>query len=140
LFEGLWIGVPALDDRTLAAPVNALEAQEDPLAVWRRYANTVLAERYPALFARCELLVHFQVPDFGCVKRWRSGAEHALRAKLEAIGADTTRVMDDAALARFFDHYERFSLHAMKVMPDLADVVLRLDQEHHLVGSTLPVR
>jgi len=139
LFEGLWIGLPPLDDATLAEPINALEAREDPDAVWRRHANHELRESYPALFAPCELLVHVQVPDFGCVKRWRGGAEHALRARLQAAGANTSRVMDEAALARFFDHYERFTAHAMREMPAVADIVLRLDREHRVVDSTLAV-
>jgi D-glycerate 3-kinase len=134
LFEGLWIGLPALDERTLDVPFNALEAQEDPASVWRRHAARELSEHYPALFAPCELLVHLQVPDFDCVKRWRSGAEHALRARLEAEGADTSRVMDAQALARFFDHYERFTAHAMQAMPGRADIIVRLDDEHRVVN------
>jgi D-glycerate 3-kinase len=90
------------------------------------------------LFAPCALLVHVQVPDFACVKRWRGGAEHALRARLEAAGADTSRVMDEPALARFFDHYERFTEHAMRVMPARADVVLQLDRAHHVVALRGP--
>ncbi|HKU38168.1 MAG TPA: hypothetical protein VJR89_08475 [Polyangiales bacterium] len=137
LFEGLWIGLPPLDDASLAAPVNALEAAEDPRAVWRTYANHALRDAYPALFAPCELLVHFQVPDFACVKRWRSGAEDQLRARLTAAGEDTSRLMDAAALERFFEHYERFSEHAMRVMPERADVILRVDSEHRVFESTL---
>jgi hypothetical protein len=45
--------------------------------------------------------------------------------------------MDDAALSRFFDHYERFSLHAMRVMPALADVVMTVDRNHHIASSSL---
>jgi D-glycerate 3-kinase len=137
LFEGLWVGLPALDEATLREPINELEAREDPRGVWRGYANQQLRDRYPELFAPCETLIHFQVPDFACVKRWRSGAEHALRARLERAAADTSRVMDDAALARFFDHYERFSLHAMRAMPARAAVVLSVDREHRVVDSTL---
>lgn len=137
LFEGLWIGLPPLDDAELREPINTLEAREDVQGIWRLHANRELRDSYPALFAPCELLVHFQVPDFACVKRWRSGAEHAIRARLQAAGGDTSRVMDDAALARFFDHYERFTLHAMKAMPARADVVLRVDHRHHVVDSTL---
>lgn len=140
LFEGLWIGLPPLDEATLHEPANALEAREDPDGRWRRHANRELAETYPALFSPCQLLVHLQVPDFACVKRWRGGAEHALRARLEAAGADTSRVMDDAALARFFDHYERFTAHAMRELPKRANVVLRLDREHRVVDSTLAER
>jgi D-glycerate 3-kinase len=129
LFEGLWIGLAPLDENTLLEPINALEAREDPQAIWRRYANRALAEEYPALFAPCELLVHLQVPDFECTKRWRTGAEHALRARLQASGGETSRVMDDATLARFFDHYERFIRHAILEMPGRADIVMRIDRE-----------
>lgn len=137
LFEGLWIGLPAMDPDSLSEPVNALERDEDPDARWRRHANRALAEDYPALFAPVELLVHFQVPDFDCVRRWRGGAEHALRARLQAEGADTSRVMDAAALERFFAHYERFTAHAMARLPDLADEVMRLDREHRVVEHRL---
>ena len=134
LFEGLWIGLLPIEESALREPVNALEAREDPQGIWRGYANRALGEQYPRLFAPCELLVHIQVPDFACVKRWRGGAEHALRARLEAAGADTSRVMDEPALARFFDHYERFTEHAMRVMPARADVVLQLDPAHRVVS------
>lgn len=134
LFEGLWIGLPPIEEGALREPVNALEAREDAQGIWRGYANRALGAQYPALFAPCALLVHVQVPDFACVKRWRGGAEHALRARLEAAGADTSRVMDEPALARFFDHYERFTEHAMRVMPARADVVLQLDRAHRVVA------
>lgn len=137
LFEGLWIGLTPMHGADLEQPYNALEDDEDPDCIWRAYANEALARDYPALFSRCALLVHVQVPDFACVKRWRGGAEHALRARLEAAGADTSRVMDAVALARFFDHYERFTAHAMRTMPARADVVLSLDQAQRVVSSTL---
>jgi len=57
LVGALWIGLPPLDEASLRAPINTLEAVEDPHAVWRGHANRALAESYPALFARCELLV-----------------------------------------------------------------------------------
>jgi D-glycerate 3-kinase len=41
--------------------------------------------------------------------------------------------MDEAALARFFDHYERFTAHAMERLPERADVILRVDREHRVV-------
>lgn len=66
LFEGLWIGLPALADAALAVPINALEAREDPRGIWRGFANQQLRGAYPALFAPCERLIHFQAPDFAC--------------------------------------------------------------------------
>ena len=136
LFEGLWIGLPPIPPSQLDRPFNALEEHEDADGTWRRHSNDALATEYPSLFARCELLVHLQVPDFACVRRWRSDAEHKLRARLEARGADTSRVMDEAALGRFFAHYERFTAHAMATLPDRADAILRLDRDHRVVEST----
>jgi D-glycerate 3-kinase len=46
--------------------------------------------------------------------------------------------MDDAALARFFDHYERFTAHAMAAMPARADLILRLDREQRVVEARGP--
>jgi D-glycerate 3-kinase len=137
LFEGLWIGVPPIDDATLQAPVNELEALEDPEGIWRRHANARLREDYPALSRRCQLLVHVRVPDFACVKRWRSAAEEELRA--QSSGSDS-RLMDAAALARFFQHYERFTAHAMASMPGRAEVILEVDREHRVVDCRLPER
>jgi D-glycerate 3-kinase len=138
LFEGLWIGLTPIDDAELADPVNTLEADEDPHGSWRRHANHALRETYPALFTPCELLVHFAVPDFACVRRWRGGAEHAMRARLEAEGRDTSRLMDEAALARFFAHYERFTAHAMRALPAVAHIVLHLDRDHRVVACDTP--
>lgn len=138
LFEGLWIGLPPIADDELATPVNALERDEDPAGAWRRHANRALAEQYPPLFAPCSWLIHFAVPDFSCVRTWRSGAEHALRARLEQEGRDTSLVMDDHGLQRFFAHYERFTAHAVASMPSRADVILRVDREHRVVASEAP--
>jgi D-glycerate 3-kinase len=61
-----------------------------------------------------------------------------MRARLEAEGRDTSRLMDDAALARFFAHYERFTAHAMRVLPAVAHIVLHLDREHRVVACDTP--
>lgn len=136
LFEGLWVGLPPLAEGTLATPQNDLERDEDPQGIWRRHANRTLAEDYPRLFSPCQWLVHFSVPDFDCVRRWRTAAEHGLKARLEADGADTRFVMDAAALARFLAHYERFTAHAMGAMPARADAILEVDRDHRVVALT----
>jgi len=49
VFEGWCLKVPAEDDEALVAPVNALERDEDPHGLWRRWCNTALGREYPAL-------------------------------------------------------------------------------------------
>lgn len=138
LFEGLWVGLPPLPQDCLTEPVNDLERDEDPDGRWRRHASKALAETYPELFAPCQWLIHLAVPSFDCVRRWRTEAEHRLRRRLQASGQDTRFVMDEAALSRFFAHYERFTAHAMEAMPARADAILRVDNDHRVVALEEP--
>jgi D-glycerate 3-kinase len=138
LFEGLWIGLEPMSAAQLADKPNALESSEDADGRWRAYANDALAGDYKELFALCQVLVHLKVPDFGCVQCWRGGAETELWKAMEAQGKSTDRLMDAAALDRFFLHYERFTAHAMRTMPAKADIMLTLDREHQIVASSVP--
>ena len=69
LFEGWCVGVPAQAASALAAPVNALERDEDADGVWRRAVNDALAGPYAELWARIDRLVFLAAPDFDTVLR-----------------------------------------------------------------------
>lgn len=122
LFEGWCVGARPQDEAALAAPVNALERDEDPDGSWRRSVNAALAGSYQRLFATIDMLVILVPPDFDSVLANRRLQEHKLAAK---VGAGD-RVMDDAALVRFVQHYERLTRHMMATMPTVADVIVRL--------------
>ena len=107
----------------LAAPINRLEAEDDPQAIWRRAINAHLAGDYAALFGRIDMLIMLAVPDFACVRTLRGRQEAALAAR----HPDGAGVMDDAALDRFISHYERLTRAMLAEMPARADVVVRLD-------------
>ena len=130
LFEGWCVGVPAQAASALAAPVNALERDEDADGVWRRAVNDALAGPYAELWARIDRLVFLAAPDFDTVLRWRAEAEHDLRRKGGA------RLMDDAQVVRFVRHYERLTRHALAVMPGRADLTLRLDAARRISATT----
>src|SRR5690606_21796100 len=122
VLEGWFIGTPAEDEAALRAPINTLERSEDRDATWRRWCNAALARDYPALWARIDRLLFLQPPGFEVVYRWRRGQEQALRA------AEPGRPgMDDAALARFIQHYERVSRQAVATLPGRADACVVLD-------------
>ena len=110
-----------------ATPVNTLERDEDASGIWRRYVNTALLQDYAQLFAQLDLQVMLQAPSFDVVYAWRLEQEHKLRARLQQSGSDLTRVMDDAAVARFIAHYERITRHLLDEMPARADILLQLD-------------
>ena len=105
------VGARPQPEEALAAPVNALERQEDADGRWRRFVNAALAGSYQALFARIDRIAFLAAPDFDVVARWRGDQEAPLRA--------AGRGMDEAALARFIQRY-RVSLLRIPSLPDIA--------------------
>lgn len=123
LFEGWCLGAAPQPEAALAASVNALEQDEDPGGRWRRHSRAALAGPYQALFGRLDLLVMLAAPGFGIVRQWRAEQEAVLRAQAPAGSAG---VMDDVAIDRFIQHYERLTRHMLAEMPARADLVIRL--------------
>ena len=129
LFEGWCVGARPEPAEALREPINALERQRDPDGVWRGYANAALAGPYRPLFSRIDLLVQFVAPDFETVAAWRQEQERKLRDRLAVTGQGSGRVMDDAEVATFVQHYERLTRHIGREMPARADMVIRLDSD-----------
>lgn len=122
ILEGWCIGAKPQSDAALAAPVNALESDEDPDGTWRRWVNERLATDYAALFARLDLTVLLRAPEFAVVERWRGEQETHLGA----------RGMNPAAIARFVAHYERIT-RAM-LASTTADLIVNLDEVRQPTG------
>jgi D-glycerate 3-kinase len=123
VFEGWCLGARPQRAEDLPAPVNDLEAADDPQARWRRFVNAALAGPYQALFGRVDALVLLAAPGFEVVRGWRMQQEADLRA---SAASDKSGVMDDAAIARFIAHYERITRHILEEMPARADCVIKL--------------
>ena len=121
LFEGWCVGARPQPAADLAAPLNAVERDEDPQGTWRRYVNAALAGDYQRLFAALDQLVLLQADGFEQVRAWRFEQEHKLRARLRASGADLSATMDDTRLARFIQLFERLTRHILVEMPARAD-------------------
>lgn len=122
IFEGWCVGAAPEPDARLTAPVNALEADEDPEGPWRRYANAALAGPYAALFGRLDRLIQLRAPDFSVVADWRIQQERELRTR-------TGCGMTDEEIRRFVWFYERLTRWIDEEMPGRADVVAQLDAE-----------
>lgn len=128
IFEGWCVGARPQDEALLTTPINALEAERDPDSVWRHHVNAALAGPYAELFARIDRLVLLAAPGFEVVERWRRQQEQALRA----AAPDGARVMSDAEVATFIQHYERLTRHILSTMPAYADLTLNLDTDRQL--------
>ena len=132
LFEGWCVGSQAVAESELAEPINALERTRDTTGDWRRFVNHQLGTRYQGLFSLLDALVFMAVPDFDCVRRWRTEQEHQLIAAADnASGAG----MSDAEVAEFVQYFERVTRQNLAVLPRRADVVLRLGQDHQVVSA-----
>ena len=129
ILEGWCVGALPEAEGQLAQPANALERDEDPDGRWRAYVNAALLGRYRALFDRLSPLVLLAAPSFEVVRRWRGEQEERLREKLAREGGDASRLMDDAAIARFIAHYERVTRHILAEMPQRADHLIVLDAQ-----------
>ncbi|RAK61858.1 kinase [Phenylobacterium hankyongense] len=121
LFEGWCVGAVAQGAAALRQPVNDLERDDDPQAVWRTYVNDQLDRPYQELFARYQELIMLKAPSFETVLVWRTEQEHKLRAR-------TGQGMSDAEVARFIAHYERLTRWILAEMPERARWVVQLDE------------
>ncbi|MEM7500904.1 MAG: hypothetical protein AAF417_02620 [Pseudomonadota bacterium] len=130
VLEGWCVGARPQAEHELARAINVLEREEDPGGTWRRFVNESLRGRYATLNARLDALLYLQVPDFERVFSWRLEQERKLAAR-----AAGTRVMSEAELARFILHYERLTLANQRMLPRVADIVMRLDDDHEFVGT-----
>lgn len=128
LFEGWCLGARAQEAAALADPVNALERNEDPAALWRSHANAALVGDYQRLFARLDALVLLAAPGWEVVAQWREQQEAELRQRGGA------GVMSPEAVLRFIQHYERLTRHILAEMPARADLVIRLDAGRRVLG------
>jgi len=128
LFEGWCVGAAPQAEAALREPVNALERDEDPFGIWRRYANERLRGDYARWFAELDGLIMLRVPGMNCVLGWRGLQESKLAEN--TAPDETHRLMDPAALRHFVMHYERLTRHCLEEMPGRADLTLFLDKAH----------
>jgi D-glycerate 3-kinase len=125
LFEGWCVGARPQRTEELREPINELERLEDPTGDWRYYVNRELGGSYQALFAEIDVLAMLRPPSFEHVVQWREAQEARLR---EVASGD--EVMSPDAVRRFVMHFERLTRFMWDEMPDRADAVVQLGDEH----------
>lgn len=133
IVEGWCLKTPPQDALALQTPINELEANEDSDAIWRTFVNEQLQGPYRELFDQIDLLIFLQAPSFASVYRWRGLQEQKLIGQL-GKGADPERTMDDTQLRRFIQHFERLTLVNLEKLPDIADIVFKLNDKQDIVA------
>ena len=127
LLEGWCIGLSPQKECELEAPVNQMEAEQDPSLVWRREVNRQLANGYADLFGELEALLLLQAPSFDAVFEWRWQQEQRLSEQFQKDHPDKTDpTMSRSEVTGFVLHYQRLTEHALKTLPDQADFVWEL--------------
>ena len=81
------------------------------------------------------MCIMLKAPDFECIYEWRSLQEQKLKSSSKH--QKQHRVMNEAELARFIQHYERISRHTLEHLPSTADVVLPIAADHTITGIVL---
>jgi D-glycerate 3-kinase len=107
-----------------------LEATEDKDCVWRRYVNDQLKTTYKDLFDTINFLVMLQIPSYDKVFEWRNLQEEKLRIKNQ--GKEATHIMTPDQVRRFIAHYERITRHILAEMPERADMLFKVNDNHRL--------
>ncbi len=133
ILEGWCVGAIAQPVNQLATPINDLEAAEDGEGQWRHYVNQQLAEHYRPLFDRFDFLIMLKAPSMEAVEAWRWLQEQKLIAKSHGTGQG---LMTQTQVKRFIQHYERLTRYILEEMPDRADLVFHLNDNHHIEKAT----
>jgi len=134
LIEGWCFGTPAQAQAALEAPVNPLESDEDPDGSWRRYVNRAIEQDYQPLYQSVDAWIMLQAPSFDCVYQWRLEQERKLAEKIAQQGGQGTQLMSEPQLARFIQHYQRLTEHALRTLPAQVDYLYRLDAQRNIIA------
>jgi D-glycerate 3-kinase len=128
ILEGWCVGLKAQQGSALKRSINTLEQHQDPDMQWRRHVNQQLAGDYQRIWQELQSLIWLQAPDWLAVCRWRGWQERALQQK----GKGKTL----AELEHFMLYFQRLTEESWRQLPDCADFILSLDQQHNFIRLT----
>ncbi len=130
LFEGWCVGASAQPAEQVVKACNAFEQERDADGRWRTYVNEQLAGPYADAFGLLDYLVMLKPPCFEVIYEWRGVQEERLRERLRAQGRSESEAMNPQELAAFIAHYERLTRWMFQEMPERADEVFLISEEH----------
>jgi D-glycerate 3-kinase len=123
IVEGWCLGLTPQSPEQLIGAINSLELTEDQCGHWRTFVNSQLATHYQVYWQLFSQLIWLKAPDWPAICRWRALQE-------QQLWLSRGKGMNDAELARFMQSFQRLTEHSFLLLPQLADVVVELDQRH----------
>lgn len=129
LMDGWCLGATPQTTDALAAPVNALEREQDADGRWRQWTNAALAGPYQRFFGRFDAIIHLAAPDFDTVLDWRCEQE----AGMLGLPPGDLPPERREAIGRFIQHFERITRH-MLAGGVAAKATVRLDVNRRVVS------
>jgi len=135
ILEGWCLGARAQQQAQLLSPVNQLESSEDAQGLWRGYVNTRLEADYHDLYDMVDIWAMLQAPSFDSVFRWRLEQEQKLSNSHTQSGS---RIMSADQVARFIQHYQRLTQHALETMPSTVNYLFQLDEQRQILRASQP--
>lgn len=133
ILEGWCVGTQSQRDEDLKQPNNQLERDEDADGTWRHFINDKLESDYAKIFAKLDKLVFMQAPSFDAILRWRLEQEEKLAA---TASQHASGLMNKEQVVRFIQFFERLTRANLSMLPNVADVVLILDETHAVSRAT----
>lgn len=128
ILEGWCVGLQPQAEKALLSPINLLEQLQDTDALWRRKVNQQLATDYQQIWRESDGLIWLNAPDWKAVCRWRAWQELPLQQR--GLGKSPDE------LEHFMLYFERLTCESWQQLPDRADFILNLDQDHKLLSLT----
>jgi len=128
ILEGWCVGVQPQSPSALLPPINDLERDEDPEAVWRNFVNRQLQDNYQSLFNQIDKLIVLNAPSFDCVYQWRLLQEQKLAARTS--DNSSSHILSSQQVLRFISHYQRLTEHCLNTLPKQADWLFELGEDH----------
>lgn len=132
ILEGWCLGALPQAPELLSLPLNELERNEDSSAKWRTYSNASLADEFQPLYTLVDQWIMLRAPSFECVFEWRREQESKLAATIAPGQAN--KLMDDQALRRFIQHYERLTRQCLAELPDRVDHLFKLNEQRQVTA------
>ena len=133
ILEGWCVGASAQTEAALVTPINPLEEIKDNDGRWRHYVNQQLGGNYQSLFSMIDCLIMLKSPSFTCIEEWRWMQESKLIQKKQGHG---TGLMNRKQIGEFVQYYERLTKHCLDEMPNRANLVYHLNNDHQITRAT----
>ncbi|WP_394227770.1 HAD-IIB family hydrolase [Pseudoalteromonas spongiae] len=134
ILEGWCVGLNAEPQDALEAPINALEANEDPNGTWREYVNNQLKGAYQNVFERVDRWIMLKAPSFDVVAQWRKEQEAKLRLQQDKLPAN--KIMSEQEIERFVLFFERLTRVGLVDFSQTTDITLHLNETRKIVEVT----